>query len=77
MFKLVIGTIAGGVIVWVWRDSLRDFFETATRDLRAKAADRLDQVQERTEGMLDGAKSQIQSALQAGKEVIRPSETSR
>lgn len=73
MRRFVIGVIAGGVAVWVWRDELRKFMEKRTRVVRTKAADQLDMVQRATESALDTAKEQISSHLQSGQDAIRPS----
>ena len=73
MRSFIIGAIAGGVAVWVWRDELRKFMEKETRVVRAKAADQLEMVQKATESALDTAKEQISSHLQSGQDAIRPS----
>ena len=73
MRGFIIGAIAGGVAVWVWRDELRKFMEKETRVVRAKAADQLEMVQKATESALDTAKEQISSHLQSGQDAIRPS----
>jgi predicted DNA-binding protein (UPF0251 family) len=72
MLRFMMGVIAGGVAVWVWRDELRDFMNQKTRVFRTNAADRLQIVQKATESALDTAKEQISSHLQSGQAAIRP-----
>jgi uncharacterized protein YgfB (UPF0149 family) len=72
MFRFIMGVIAGGVAVWIWRDELRDFMNQKTHVLRANAANRLQSVQKATESALDTAKEQISSHLQSGQAAIRP-----
>lgn len=35
------GAIAGGTVVWLWRDEIRAAIDDATSDVRARAADQL------------------------------------
>ena len=72
MRRFIMGAIAGGIAVWVWGDELRKFMEKRTREVRAKAADQLQTVQEATESALDTAKEEISSRLQSGQDAIRP-----
>jgi len=72
MLRFIVGAIAGGVAVWIWRDELRGYVDRRTRSLRSKAADQLQLVQEATETALDTAKEQISAGLQSGRDAIRP-----
>jgi len=72
MLRFIMGTIVGGLVVWVWRDEALQYMDRRTRDVRNKAADRLRLVQERTESALDTAKHRISSGLQSGQDAIRP-----
>ena len=74
MRRFIMGAIAGGIAVWVWRDELQKFLDQRTRGVRVKAADQLQMVQEATESALDTAKEQISSRLQSGQDAIRPPE---
>jgi hypothetical protein len=72
MLRFIVGAIAGGMAVWIWRDDVRQYVDRRTRSLRSKAADKLQLVQEVTETALDTAKEQISAGLQSGREAIRP-----
>ena len=74
MLRFMVAAIAGGVIVWIWRDEFREYLDRRTRFMRAKAADQLRVVQKATESALDTAKEQIRSTLESGQEAIRPAE---
>ena len=74
MRRFIMGAIAGGIAVWVWRDELQKFLEQRTRGVRVKAADQLQMAQEATESALDAAKEEISSRLQSGQDAMRPSE---
>jgi len=70
--QLLLGAIAGAAAVWLWGDELRRFADGRTRQARARAADALQSVQDRTGEVLDAAKDQVTSTLQAGQNAIRP-----
>jgi hypothetical protein len=72
MLRFIVGAIAGGMAVWIWRDDVRQYVDRRTRSLRSKAADKLQLVQEVTETALDTAKEQISAGLESGREAIRP-----
>ena len=72
MLRFIVGAIAGGMAVWIWRDDVRQYVDRRTRSLRSKAADKLQLVQEATETALDAAKEQISAGLESGREAIRP-----
>lgn len=72
MLRFIMGAIVGGIVVWLWRDELREYVDQRTRDVRSRAADRLRLVQEKTESALDTAKQRISSGLESGREAIRP-----
>jgi hypothetical protein len=38
------GAIAGGAVVWLWRDEIRAAIDDATGDVRARAAEQLHDV---------------------------------
>jgi hypothetical protein len=77
MVRFVLGTLAGGLAVWYWRDQLQELAERKTRGLRKGAADTLKTVEDTAEDVLDRTKEQVSSALQAGQDAIRPSRTTR
>lgn len=85
--SFLLGAVAGGVAVWVWREQIRGFLDQKTRTVRSRAADGLQSVEEtaerlldrtatplrRAEEMLDDTKARIGETLRAGQEAIRPS----
>jgi len=74
MLRFIMGAIAGGLAVWMWRDELRGYMAEGTRGLRTTAADQLQAVQTATESALGTAKDRITSRLQRGQDAIRPLE---
>jgi hypothetical protein len=49
----VLGAIAGAVVVWFWGKEIADYAGEGTRGVRAKAADGMQAVKEKAEGVLD------------------------
>lgn len=83
MVRVALSLLAGGLIVWLWGDQLRQYSNTKTREVRSAAADTLrvvedragdvlDRTKDRAGDVLDRTKMQVSSALQAGQEAIRP-----
>ena len=70
--EFMIGLVAGALVAWIWGDQIRQYADEHTRGIRTRAADRLQSMQEKTEGALDTARDQIKSTLQAGQEAVRP-----
>jgi hypothetical protein len=77
MSRFILGAIVGAIAVYVWGEELRRFANTKGRTARVAAADTLQSVQETAEGLLDTAKEQVSSTLQAGQDAIRPTRTGR
>lgn len=87
----IVGTIVGGVAVWLWGRDIAGFFGDRTRGVRATAADALQVVEEKTEQVLDGSadalrraggilhdtKGRVAAALRAGQDAVRPVPTTR
>jgi hypothetical protein len=87
----VLGTIIGGVAVWLWGQDIEGFVGERTRGVRAKAADAMQAVEERTgqvldgsgsslrrvEGVLQDTKERVSAALRAGQDAIRPAPSTR
>ena len=71
MLGFIIGLVAGGAAVWVWRDRLEEMVNEKTPELRTKAADQLGRLQEKTEGAIDTAKDRIAHGLRASQEYLR------
>jgi ElaB/YqjD/DUF883 family membrane-anchored ribosome-binding protein len=83
MVRVVVSLLAGGLIVWLWGDQLRQYSSTKSREVRAAAADTLqavadragdmlDRTKDRAGDVLDRTKEQVSSALHAGQDAIRP-----
>jgi hypothetical protein len=77
MFKMIIGIIAGAVTVYVWQDKIQRFLEERTRDARARADSTLEQIQNAADGVIDTAREQVHSTLNAGREAVRPTVADR
>jgi hypothetical protein len=72
MMKFLLGAIVGALAMWYWGEEVRDYLDAKTRDVRGKAVEKLQSVEEKAAGALDRAKEQVSSTLQAGQEAIRP-----
>ncbi len=87
----VLGTIMGGVAVWLWGKDIEGYVGEKTRGVRAKAADAMRAVEVKTgqvldgsgnslrraEGVLQDTKERVSAALRAGQDAIRPAPTTR
>lgn len=67
----VLGVIAGGLAVWKYRDSIREYVKGNAAPAREKADELLRTVQERSERLLDLAKEQVASTLESTREKVR------
>lgn len=72
MSQIMAGAVIGGLVVWYWRDDLKRYTDTRTRAARNRAADLIQTMQERAEGMIGATKQRVGSTLQAGQDAIRP-----
>ncbi len=72
MMNFLIGAVVGALAMWYWGEEVRDYIDTKTRDVRGKAVEKLQTVEEKAGNVLDRAKEQVSSTLQAGQEAIRP-----
>jgi hypothetical protein len=82
----VLGTIAGGIAVWLWGRDIEKYVGGKTRGVRTKAVAGLRAVEERTGKVLDrggnalrsadeflqDTKEHVSEALRAGQNAIRP-----
>jgi hypothetical protein len=82
----ILGTIMGGVAVWLWGKDIEGYIGEKTRGVRVKAADAMQAVEEKTgqvldgsgsslrraEGVLQDTKERVSAALRAGQDAIRP-----
>jgi hypothetical protein len=87
----VLGTIMGGVAAWLWGREIEGYVGERTRGVRARAADAMRAVEEKTgqvldgggnslrraEGVLQDTKERVSTALRAGQDAIRPAPTTR
>jgi hypothetical protein len=72
MMRFMIGALAGALAMWYWGDDIRDYVDSKTRGVRDRAVETLQTVEERAGDVLDRAKEQVSSTLQAGQDAIRP-----
>jgi hypothetical protein len=87
----MLGTIMGGAAVWFWGREIESYVGDQTRGVRARAADAIQAVEERTakvlddsgsslrraEGVLQDTKERVGAALRAGQDAVRPAPTTR
>jgi hypothetical protein len=67
----LVGAIAGGVVVWKYRDFLRDYVKDNAGPTRERVDGLLRTVQQRSENLLDQAKEQLSSRLERTREKVR------
>src|SRR5262249_56960249 len=72
MMRFLMGALAGALAMWYWGDDIRDYIENRTRDARGRAVDTLQSVETKAGEMLDRAKEQVSSTLQAGEDAPPP-----
>ena len=53
MMKFLVGAVAGALAMWYWGDELRDYLDNKTRDVRDRAVEKLQTVEEKA-GEADG-----------------------
>jgi hypothetical protein len=69
--RFVVGAIAGGMVVWKYRDVLREYLKGNSRPARERMDGLLRTVQEKSEILLDHAKDQLSSRLENAREKVR------
>jgi hypothetical protein len=72
MLQFVVGAIAGSLAMWMWGEDMRRYMNTHARSARTRAADTLKAVEGAAGDVLDTAKQQVHSTLQAGQDAVRP-----
>jgi hypothetical protein len=72
MFRFIIGALAGSLAIWLWGEELKRYATTSTRAVRERAAETLQSVEQTAGGVLDSAKEQVHTTLQAGQDAVRP-----
>jgi hypothetical protein len=87
----VLGMTTGAVLAWLWGREIESYVGEQTRGVRARAAEGMRAVDEKTgqvldrgghslrraEGFLQDTKAHVSEALRAGQEAIRPAPTPR
>ena len=68
--RVLVAAIAG-VVVWKYRDSLREYAKGNEGPAREKLAELLGTVQERSETLLDRTKEHISARLHTAREKLR------
>ncbi len=71
MLGRVLIALAGGLVVWKYRDSLRGYLDDNAGPARAKLDELLQTVQEKSEVLLDQAKEQLSSRIGSARERVR------
>jgi hypothetical protein len=68
MKSFIMGAVAGGIAMYLWRDQIERYLDTGTRDIRTRAADKLKKAGE----LMETASGKIGETIEAGQEAIRP-----
>jgi hypothetical protein len=71
MLGLLVGAIAGGLVVWKYRDSINEYLKGSAGPARDKVDGMLRTVQQTSETLLDKAKEQVSSRLERTREKVR------
>jgi hypothetical protein len=71
MLGLLVGAIAGGLVVWKYRDSLSAYVKGNAGPTRDKVDGLLRTVQQTSESFLDRTKEQVSSGLERTREKVR------
>jgi hypothetical protein len=72
MLRFIVGAVAAGLAIWMWGEEIRRYAHTGARAVRNRAADTLQAVGDKAEGVLDSAKEQVHTTFQAGREIVQP-----
>jgi hypothetical protein len=72
MFRFIVGALAGSLAVWLWGEELKRYATSSSRAVRERAAETLQSVEHTAGGVLDSAKEQVHTTLQAGQDAVRP-----
>lgn len=71
MLGRVLVAIAGGMVLWKYRDTLREYVNGNAAPARDTIDGLLRTVQEKSEVLLDQAKGQLSSRLESARERVR------
>jgi hypothetical protein len=67
----LVGAIAGGLVVWKYRDSLREYVQGNSGTARERVDGLLRTVQQTSETLLDQAKAGVSSRLESARGKVR------
>ena len=67
----ILGIVAGGLVVWKWRDAIQEYVKDSAGPARTKADNLLGTVQQRSERLLDLAKERVASGLERTRDKVR------
>jgi hypothetical protein len=67
----LVGAITGGLVVWKYRDSFREYVKGNAGPAREKVDGLLRTVQQKSETLLDQTKEQLSSRLESTREKVR------
>jgi gas vesicle protein len=71
LLGLLVGAIAGGLVVWKYRDVIGQYTKGNAGSAREKVDGILGTVQRKSETLLDRAKVQVSSRLENAREKVR------
>lgn len=71
MLGRVLVAIAGGMVVWKYRDTIREYVNGNSVPTRDTIDGLLRTMQEKSEVLLDQAKAQVSSRLESARERVR------
>lgn len=71
MLGLFVGAIAGGLVVWKYRDVIDRYMKGNAGSAREKVAGILAGAQQKSETLLDRTKAQVSSRLENAREKVR------
>jgi ElaB/YqjD/DUF883 family membrane-anchored ribosome-binding protein len=71
----LLGAVVGGIVTWVWRDTIREYVEQNVEPAKSKVEGVLRTVQETSEGLLDTAKDRASSTLETARDKVRSVDT--
>ena len=75
MLGFLLGAAVGGLASYYWRENIGHYMSEGLPDLRRRAADGLGNLGDRASGVLDQARSRIDTAVRTGQERLRSSGT--
>jgi hypothetical protein len=68
----LVGAIAGGWMVWKYRDFIHEYVKGNAGPAREKVDGLLRTVQQTSETLLEGAKERVSSGFESAREKVRP-----